>query len=392
MENVPCSYIEEAMEYQYLLLAPVIFAGIYWVAVTACLAIFLAKRGRSPGKENVGGVFPFVSLIKPVCGLEKGLYENLSTACMQDYPDYEIIYSVQSPSDPALEILRRIQKENPAKKIQIVVDENSVGPNGRLANIYNASLKAKGEALVFSDSDMFLEPDYLRTIVAPLAGEKVGVSCTLYKAWRAENIFERLELLSFNMDFVTSMAFAAVTGASLACPGASSAIRRGVLEKIGGLAPLGSYLVEDFELGRRAVESGFAVHFVPYVARTGVELKRFKDWWRHQVYWDQNTRAAAPIGFFFTLLIRGVPFALFYFLASGPRALEVLAAAFGVRIVTAALNALLLKDAESLKNLWLLPVRDILGFFVWFASLVKRKTFWKGRTFIIKKGMMVEEI
>lgn len=378
------------MEWQYLFLIPVGFALFYWAGTALCSAFFFAKRRSSPGKENVHGYRPFVSLIKPVCGLEKGLKENLATACRQDYPDYEIIFSVQNPKDPALPILRQIQAEYPARKIQIVVDETAVGPNGRLANIYNGSRRAKGEALVFSDSDMFLEPDYLRAVVAPLADEAVGVSCTLYKAWRAENFWERLELLSFNMDFVTSMVFAAMTGASLACPGASQALRRETLEKIGGLAPLGHYLVEDFELGRRAAAAGFAVHFVPYVARTGVDLKRFRDWWRHQVYWDQNTRAAAPVGFFFTWLVRGIPFALFYFAAMGPHAAAVLAAALGFRLATAAANALLLKDRESLKNLWLLPLRDIFGFAVWFASLVKRKTFWKGRTFVVKKGLMVE--
>jgi ceramide glucosyltransferase len=238
---------------------------------------------------------------------------------------------------------------------------------------------------------MFLKPDYLRSIVAPLADETVGVSCTLYKAWKADKLEEYLELLSFNADFVPSMVFATVTQASIACPGASQAIRREVLAKIGGLAPLAHYLVEDFELGRRVIQAGYRIQFVPYVAATGVDLKNFKAWWRHQVYWDQNTRAAAGIGFFFTFLIRGIPFACLYTLIGGSHAKLVLSLTLGVRLVTTGVNSFFfLSDRDGLKSLVLLPIRDVLSLFVWFASFVKRKTFWRGRTFIIRKGKLVE--
>lgn len=361
----------------------------YWLSTTLCMAVFFRRRPfvLSSSKDKP---WPFVSLIKPVCGLEKNLYENLASACVQDYPHYEIIYAVQNKNDPALKILERIQKENPQKAIQIVVDESAVGPNGRLVNIYNGSKRAKGEIFVFSDSDMLLKPDYLKTIVAPLSDKSVGVSCTLYKAWGANKIAEFLELFSFNADFIPSLVLAIVTRASIACTGATQAIRRDVLEKIGGLEPLAHYLVEDFELGRRVFIAGFKIHFVPYVADTIVDLKDFTAWWRHQVYWDQNTRAANPVGFFFTILIRGVPFAILYAALFGPWWHKVLAACLAVRLGTAAVNSLYLKDTEGLKLLWLLPLRDIFGFFVWFASFVKRKTYWKGRVFRIEKGKMME--
>jgi ceramide glucosyltransferase len=163
---------------------------------------------------------------------------------------------------------------------------------------------------------MRLEPGYLRAIVPPLADPGVGIVCTLYRAEGAENLFESLELLSLNADFVPAMVFASETHAALACPGASQAIRRETLTRIGGLVPMAHCLVEDLELGRAAVAAGLRVALVPYVAVTGVELGRASSWWRHQVYWDQNTRVASPVGFFFTWLIRGVPFAGLYALAA----------------------------------------------------------------------------
>lgn len=374
-----------------LLLGPVLLSWIYWIAVAIAAAVFFARKPR-PASE---GYRPAVSLIKPVCGLEKDLYANLSSACAQDYPDYEVIYALQNPQDPVLPILERIRSENPPGRVRILVDPAAAGPNGRLCNILNATREAKGEVLVYSDSDMLLDPGYLRAIVPPLADPAVGVSCTLYRAHGAVNIWESLELLSLNAEFVPSMIFATVTGAALACPGASQAVRRETLEKIGGLAPMADSLVEDLELGRRIAGEGLKVLILPHVAATGVDLKSWRPWWRHQVYWDQNTRAASPVGFFFTCLVRGIPLAVLYSFAMLPHGvfeLELLLATVALRLGCAASSCLCLGDREGLRALWLLPVRDLAGAATWAASFLQRKIYWKGREFVLSGNRLVESV
>jgi ceramide glucosyltransferase len=368
-----------------LLLIPVVCACAYWIATAVVMARFFRERPRESASW-----LPTVSLIKPVCGLEKNLYENLSTACRQDYPEYEVIFSVQDSADPALPVLARIRDENPGVAIRIVVDRACAGPNGRLCNILNATGKATGDVLVYSDSDMRLEPAYLRAIVAPLANPRVGVACTLYRAEGAENLYESLELLSLNADFVPSMVFASETGAALACPGASQAIRRETLTLVGGLEPMAYSLVEDLELGRTVVKAGFSLALVPHVAVTGVDLPRASVWWRHQVYWDQNTRVASPVGFFFTWLVRGVPFAVLYACCGGPEWWLVLAATLAVRLGTAVATGALLGDREGIRRLWLLPLRDTASLFVWLASLIGRKVYWRGRVFVLSGNEMIE--
>ena len=368
-----------------LLLVPVVTSWVYWVATSAVMLRFFRKRRREGACWH-----PTVSLIKPVCGLEKNLYRNLSTACRQAYPEYEVIFSVQDSADPALPLLVRIRDENPGVLVRIVVDRASAGPNGRLSNILNATSHATGEVLVYSDSDMCLEPTYLSTIVAPLADPRVGVACTLYRVEGADNLFEALELLSLNTDFLPSMVFATETGAALACPGASQAIRRETLTRIGGLRPMAYTLVEDLELGRAVVAAGFRIAFVPHVAVTGVDLSGPSVWWRHQVYWEQNTRVANPIGFFFTWLVRGVPFAGLYALSGGPGYWLVLVATLAVRFGTTVVTSTLLEDREGIRRLWLLPLRDTVGLFVWFASFIGRKVHWRGRVFVLSGNAMIE--
>jgi ceramide glucosyltransferase len=368
-----------------LLLVPVVVSCVYWIATDLMMARFF--RRRAPADSSW---LPAVSLIKPVCGLEKNIHENLSTACRQNYPRYEVIFSVQDSADPALPLLARIRGENPTVPIQIVVDRASAGPNGKVSNLLNATGHATGRVLVYSDSDMRLEPNYLRTIVAPLANPRVGIACTVYRAEGADNLYESLELLSLNTDFVPSMVFAVETGAALACPGASQAIRRETLTLVGGLEPMAYSLVEDLELGRAVMAAGLMIALVPHVAVTRVDAPRPSVWWRHQVYWDQNTRVANPVGFFFTFLVRGVPFAGLYALCGGPGSWRVLAGTLAIRLGTPLVSSTLLGDREGIRRLWLLPLRDAAGLLVWLASFVGRKVYWRGRVFALSGKGLIE--
>src|SRR5262249_45794702 len=162
------------------------------------------------------------------------------------------------------------------------------------------------------------------------------------------------------------------------------------LRGIGGLTPMAYTLVEDLELGRAVVAAGLSIVLVPHVAATGVDLPRFSGWWRHQVYWDQNTRVANPVGFFFTLLVRGVPFAFLYALGGGRGGWLVLALTSAVRLGAAAVTSTLLGDREGIRRAWLLPVRDIAGVVVWFASFTRRKVHWRGRVFVLSGKRMIE--
>lgn len=379
------------MHWRYFLLLPVVLSFLYWLGAAVCVALFMRRGRTGPAVASSAPALPSVSLLKPVYGLERNLRANLETACRQDYPSYELIFGIQRENDPALSIIKEIVAASPRQNAKIVVDETAIGCNGKVNNLHNASRAATGDIFVFSDSDMVLAPDYLRNIVTPLADATTGICCTLYQAERPANIFEVFELLSYNAEFIVAMLFAIVTGTNIACPGASLAIRREVLEAVGGLAAVRDYLVEDYELGRRVVQKGYRIHFLPYTVKMHLDLKTPIDWWQHQVGWDQKTKSANPPGFILTLFIRGVPFAFLYAATGAPYGWLIFLATACLRILTGICNALHLHDRDGMKYIWLLPVRDVLGLFVWAASLLKRDTCWRGRTFVLRNGKMTEE-
>ncbi len=373
---------------QGLCLVPVVGGSIFSLLCVPAAARFCRQRPVTDGAAFPGGVWPPVTVLKPVYGLEKGLKDNLRTSCTQDYPDYQVVFSAQRPDDPAIPLLHELQKEFGPDRVTVVVQNIQAGMNGKVNNLLGAMTAAKHDILVISDSDIVLRPDYLKAIVAPLADPAVGCVNTLFKAARGDRWYERLELLSMNADFMPSVVFAYMTGTSNFCLGPSIALRRSTLQAIGGFESLAEYLVEDYEIGRRIWESGKRMAIVPYFVEAVVDLKSVSHWWGHQVYWDQNTRAARPGGFFATVLTRAVPFALLVALLRGldPVGLGILAAAAALRIAAAAPVLAAFRDREGLASLWLLPARDVLGLVSWALAFTQRTVVWRGAEFVLTRN------
>lgn len=376
---------------EWLFLIPVIAGSIYAIIRAWSVLHFGQLRGRI--SAPIHDKQPPVSILKPVCGLEKNLKRNLRSACLQDYADYQVIYAVQDPNDAALRVIKGVQAEFGADRVSVVVSNIQAGANGKVNNLVGALAAARHDILVISDSDTYLRSDYLAKIVAPLSDPHVGCAFTPFRVVEAQRWYERMELLSINADFMPDVIFAELTGAANACLGPSLALRRSALEAIGGLESLADYLVEDYELGRRLWTSGKKVVMVPYVIDVTVDLPHWRQWWTHQIYWDQNTRFARPGAFFATLLVRSVPFALLYASTRtlDPLGVGVLMGVVMLRMATAAISLRWgFRDNEGLRSLALLPLRDMATLLTWALAFTKRTVRWRGVTYhLMGDGRMV---
>ncbi|MEP7051745.1 MAG: glycosyltransferase, partial [Pseudomonadota bacterium] len=179
--------------YQILLGVCVLVGSACWWGVFVCALFF---RSRSERFDATLAVWPPVTLLKPVYGLEKKLLTNLRSACLQDYPQYQVVYSVQRRNDPALPLLLQLQNEFGAEKVAVVHSRANVGLNGKINNLAGALPHARHDLLVISDSDVLLRPDFLRRIVAPLADPEVGAVSTFFRGRDAAAWYEQMEQLT----------------------------------------------------------------------------------------------------------------------------------------------------------------------------------------------------
>jgi len=367
-------------------LAPVVVGSLYALVCLVCVVMVRRQASVSPRIPANG--WPAVTLLKPVHGLEKNLEQNLRSACAQNYPDYQVVFSVQDETDPSIPLLKSLQGEFGSDRVTVVIEQCRAGTNGKINNLIGGLAKARHEILVISDSDVSLGTDYLKAIVAPLDDPQVGFVCTFFKATSAGRWFEKMELLTMNACYFPDTAFAYMTKTAKFCIGASVAFRHSTLKDIGGFESLADYFVEDYEMGRRIWEQGKKAAVAPYVVECTVDLKNPSQWWNHQVYWDQNSCTVRPIALFSTLVLRAVPFAILYamFRSVDPFGLCVLGGAVAVRLVTAAgIMTYGLREPARLQTLLLLPLRDIVGVVSLILGLTQKTVVRRNKEFLLTR-------
>src|SRR5580693_1060626 len=101
-----------------------------------------------------------VSILKPLRGTDPEMYESFRSHCLQDYPDYEIIFGVSDPSDPAIQLVEKLKTEFPQRTIQLMICHENLGANTKVSNLAQMVRAAGHEYLIVNDSDIRVEPDY----------------------------------------------------------------------------------------------------------------------------------------------------------------------------------------------------------------------------------------
>jgi ceramide glucosyltransferase len=312
-------------------------------------------------------------------------YENLRSFCCQDHPDVQIVFGVKDPDDPVIHVVRRLMDQLPERDIALVVDPRVVGANLKISNLANMIRTARHDILIIADSDMRVGPDYAASIVGAFAAPEVGVVTCLYTARGDDGLASRLAALSINEWFLPSALAGIALQGSRFCFGSTMAVRRAVLERIGGFDRLATYLADDHMLGRLAVEHGYRIRLSDYLVETVVHERSLKSLFAHELRWARTIRSIQPWGHAFSFTTYGVAVALL------TAAVAVLTGKAGALVGVLLGSALLLRYVThrvaravlGLATPWsfrLALMRDALSFAVWATSLFGRSIVWKGWT------------
>lgn len=382
-------------------LAPLL-AGATGLACTT-LAQLLAHRKllKRQAPRAAGAELPPITVLKPLKGLDEGLYENLASIARQDYPAFEIVFGVDDPGDPALAVAIQVRRDFPHVPMRIVARPGRGALNPKIANLLNMVEVAHHDCVLISDSNVWVDEDYLRAIASELAQPGIGLVSNVIIGRGEETFGALLENLQLDSFVIAGVCFGDALGHPIVV-GKSMLLRRSELERLGGLRAMSDVMAEDYVLGQRYHEAGLGVvlsaHPV-YTQNRAWDVSRFVA--RH-VRWAQLRRWGGLGTFFAELLMYPVPWLMLALgmlalahagepLSRDARALAgyALGGIAWKALADAALFWHVRRERPPSAALALVPLRDCLLLALWCVALVRRTVVWRGNRRRIGRGTVL---
>jgi ceramide glucosyltransferase len=362
----------------------------YFICLWTAAAFLQRRSSQTPAAHTHS--FPPVSILKPLKGTDPEIYESFRSHCLQDYSEYEIIFGISDPADPAVATVKWLQRDFPDSNIRLVICPKILGPNVKVSNLEQMVQSARYDYLIVNDSDIRVESDYLQRVISPLVDPRVGMVTCLYRGISEMTVGSRLEALGI-ADFCASVLVAEQVERGLHFGlGSTLAFRRSELHRIGGFKSIVDFLADDYELGRRIAGLGLKIVLSEVVVETHLPAYDLLGFVGHQLRWARGIRDARRGGYIGLVSTFGIAWALLAVLAAGasPWSWLVLAAMLLLRsIVGLVVCRSVLQDEEAVERLWLLPLRDLIAVGVWIASFAGHTVTWRGDRFQLKKGRLI---
>ena len=351
-----------------------ILCGAIVYSLLQIVAAFRYLAVRPPALQSAEPI----SILKPLAGLDLDLESNLRTFFEQDYPAFEILFALRNESDPAAQVVARLQKQYPNVSSRLVLTGEPPYPNAKVYSLDRMLSDADHDLVVMSDSDIRVAPNLLRTIAAEFQEEHLGVATCPYRAVPGKSFWSRLEAIGMNTDFWGSALVARMLEGMHFAVGPTIAARRRVLQSIGGFARVKDYLAEDFVIGKFAAETGHGVILSSYVIEHHIGSATLSENVEHRLRWARSTRRSRPAGYVGQLFTMPLPLALLVCSLS-PAWWPALPIAIFVRSLAAYVVSARVLGASI--NWLLLPIEDMLGFCFWLAGFFGNTILWRGRRY-----------
>jgi ceramide glucosyltransferase len=330
-----------------------------------------------------------VSVLVPLCGSEPGLAARLRALRDQNYPGpTEIICGTLDPADPAIEVVRQVAAETSDGRIACHVDPHAVGQNLKIANISNIARHARHEMLVLIDSDITVGPDYLSGVVAELQRPGVGAVTCLFYGIDQGDIWSRLAAMSANVHFLPNVIAGLSLGLARPCFGATIALTRDILWRIGGFAAFADQLWDDYAIGDAVRAAGYTVAVAPFAVGHVYTEASARHLAESQVRLSCTIKSIDPTGHAGSIITHPFPLALVATaLGAGGDAVALAMIALACRVgVSWCIEQRF--DMRSQSYL-LIPVRDVASFAAYVASFFVLTVTWRGQRYRLSDQTLI---
>lgn len=361
----------------------------YLLALYSSWQFFRRKPGQ---KASSASYTPPVSNLKPIRGLDPDAYDNFASFCRQDYPDYEVVFCLGDTDDPVLPVIERLKHDFPERTIRILFGSGRNATNDKVAKLARLVSEAQHEVVVISDSDVRVRPDYLRTVVAPLADPKVGATTCFYAPIDDKTFAESLQTVGMMSDFYAGILVAKELDGVKFALGPTIATTRTRLAGFGGYQSIENRPADDLLVGRLIADQGYEVALLPYTILTVADYQSMRALLHKRLRWIVVMRHMRPWGHFGLLLTQGLPWCLVA-TAIHPTAgiaLAYLGTYLAFRLaMTWMIGIKGLKQGDLWKKMPLIVIWDALAFLIWLTSFLRKSIRWRDGEYYIRNGMLV---
>jgi ceramide glucosyltransferase len=366
---------------------------VYYLLAMAAALRFFRSRDRSSRPRGVPSEFsPPVSILKPIYGLDRETHENYASFCHQDYPEFEILFCVSDESEPAIPIIEKLIRDFPARQIRLLIGSEPLGASDKVNKLCRMVREARYEIVLVADSDVRVEPGFLRAIAAPFQDARVGGVTCLYRGISDGSFAGDLEALGNSTDFAPGVLVAWLFGDLDFMLGAVMATTKKRLAEIGGFEALVDYFCDDYELGNRIAAHDHRVKLSRFPVGIVYPRQTLAQAFRHQLRWNLSIRYSRPMGHFGLIFTQGLPWTVVAVLAAPSLSFGAWYA--GVYVLLRASVAWVvggsgMQDALARRKLWMLPLRDAFAFVVWLVSFFPQRIHWREKEFYVREKRLV---
>ena len=373
--------VTESSENRNIGKAMTLIAYACLVFAVAALAVQLVSvaiaswRCRKSAEHPAPSSRPGISVIRPLSGLEPYSCDTLRSTFFLRYPAYEILFCVADKHDPILPLARALIAEHPQQPASILIGKDALGANPKLNNMAKGFRAARFDHVVFTDSNLFLPPDYLDQLMAALESGAGMVSAPPVGR-AAQGFWAELECAFLNT-YQARIQYAVDTMGLGFAQGKTLFFRRADLEH-GRLAKLASEPAEDAAATKLMRAAGKRVRLAgPFAQLIG--RRSFGQVWNRQVRWARLRKASFPVLFVPEILAGAVPPVLALASGLGILGLPWLFASALFLVVWYIPELILLRVAGWPRNLIAMLLRDLLLPAVYVAGLLGRSFEWHGQ-------------
>jgi ceramide glucosyltransferase len=373
----------------YIVLMVAAIPGVYYLLAIYCSARYfrVARRENPPNTDFT----PPISCLKPIRGLDEDAYENYASFCRQDYPEYEIIFCVDS-DDPALPVLEKLIADFPERNIRLLFGSGRNAINDKVARLVRLVSEAQYELLVITDGDIRVGPDYLRAVAHPFRDPKVGGATTLYVSTEETSFVQELQSVGMISDFFAGILVAWQLDGIKFMFGQSIVTTRQRIAGFGGYEVIENRPADDLNVGRLVAAQGYEVKLLPYIVKTVADFQSLKDLFYKRVRWMTVMRLMRRRGHQGLIFTWGLIWALIAVAIHPtlPIAIGYLGSYIVLRVV---LTWMIGIHGMRQKRLWskmlLIPLWDAVAFMIWVASFGRSVIRWRGYDYYIRDGILV---